>query len=839
MSNIQAIPKDDAARLCSGQVITTLVDAVKELLDNSLDSGAESIEIRLQDSGLESIEVVDDGRGIPESDLEKVCEKYATSKISSFEDLNNVESFGFRGEALSSLASLSSGIKVHTKTEGLDIGFKIDYDREGKMVKKTRFPRTRGTSVKVVKLFSALPVREKYMKGKIKQQLAKLVSVIKGYSFANVHLKLTLLNQDSNGKKELLNVTPATGLEQRIHGIITHEPILSKIVKTRIFKEVAEEFGVEPNKENIKHEDSINLSGFISNPKHGKSNSDWQFVSINSRPVDYPKLCKIVNQVFRSFDPTGNGNQYPILIINFTIPSEYVDVNVTPDKRTVFVSNEKVLFAVVKSSILQMFNTATFSFEQAKYNQSSSQLTVISSDDQDDEDPHTRANVLEFTPQPANKISVSSSGSSRQITDFWEPTERPNRPLVMRQQVPASHPASVTEPSISNYVVTGPTDGFRPVSEMVSESGFELPMLGKPVVKPKGNPFLSSTQITDFESGPQRRRRSLTPDHDSSLDNWSRKRSKQFSSSPPARSNRSNDSFRFESGDLTSSVRPRMASSPLRMPPPKVPTITIGDDVSVKSVIDNEQGPIPGRRRVKCSFDFKEFLNSVPEGSPLAQPKFTPNLDLENEETAVIQMSKEMDKSQFKDMKVIGQFNKGFIITKLGSALFVIDQHASDERRNFDELLESKQLDPQALIKPIPLSLSAYEEYLIKENIGIFTKNGFRLSHDPNLGQGSRYSITGVPSSGDKMFGVDEIEEILEVIKDSKTAANSMRPKKVKDMLAMKACRKSIMIGDDLNRSQMTKLVHRMSETSNPWTCAHGRPTVRCLGSIRDFRKYF
>lgn len=826
MSKIHPISSGDASRLCSGQVITTLVDAVKELLDNSLDSGAGSVEIRLLQNGLESIEVIDDGHGIPETDLDMVCEKYATSKISSFEDLNNVESFGFRGEALSSLASLSTCVRIHTKEEGAEIGFKVEYNRQGSVVKKTKFPRTKGTTVKVVDLFSAIPVRRKHMQDKIKHQVAKLVSVVKGYTFSNIHLKLLIVNQVGKEKKEVLHVTPATDLKQRVQGIISHEPIFSEITKSVIFKEVAEEFGIVANQENIKDEESIDFAGVISNPKRGKSSNEWQFLSINSRPVDYPKLSKIVNQVFRSFDPTGTGNQYPVLILNMKIPAEKVDVNVTPDKRTVFVSNEKVLFALVKSSVLKIFSSNVSSFEQTKYCQSSSQVTVISSDDSDVAVENSI--VVNVDPRDEAK-SRSSSVSSRRITEFYEPIEIP---VGDKEMAPLQ---CVSDSQVRNE--------FKTSSAILSERGFEVPFHGsssRPKSAASANQFLSKTSLTGLGENRRSYRRSLTPEKfDASTERDVCKRKRRFSSSP---SSRSGNTLAF--GECTSSFRPPRPTSPVALVRCGPSTMTSGEleAKSTKTVIDDKPGPVPVRRRVTCSYDFGELLyvtNSSQSIQNESHPKFTPNLSQEDEEAAIDLLSREMNKFQFKEMRVVGQFNKGFIITQIGSTLFVVDQHASDERRNFDELLESTQLDSQSLIQPIPLALTAYEEYLISNNLDIFTRNGFKLACDAERDLGKRYSITAVPSSGDRIFGVEQIEEILEAIKDSAVAAKSMRPTKVKDMLAMKACRKSIMIGDTLTRQDMVKVIDRMSETSHPWTCAHGRPTIRCLGSLNSFRKYY
>lgn len=170
---MQRISLGDSERLCSGQVITCLSDAVKELLDNSLDAGATVVEIRLKDTGLTSIEVIDNGTGIAEADFEELCLKYTTSKISSFEDLKTVRSFGFRGEALSSICSLGS-LRIVTKRAEDEVGHILEYDEHGKITKKMVSPRTKGTTVIVTNLFQSLPVRRKYLEKQIRSQVGSL-----------------------------------------------------------------------------------------------------------------------------------------------------------------------------------------------------------------------------------------------------------------------------------------------------------------------------------------------------------------------------------------------------------------------------------------------------------------------------------------------------------------------------------------------------------------------------------------------------------------------------------------------------------------------------------------
>lgn len=126
---IQAISRSDIARICSGQVVVDLPTAVKELVENALDAKAGHVEVKLKESGWESIEVSDNGSGISPKDYQALTLKYHTSKISGFADLRGVSSFGFRGEALSSLCEISGSFEVTTRTANQDMGVRLKYDR--------------------------------------------------------------------------------------------------------------------------------------------------------------------------------------------------------------------------------------------------------------------------------------------------------------------------------------------------------------------------------------------------------------------------------------------------------------------------------------------------------------------------------------------------------------------------------------------------------------------------------------------------------------------------------------------------------------------------------------
>lgn len=181
-------------------------------------------------------------------------------------------------------------------------------------------------------------------------------------------------------------------------------------------------------------------------------------------------------------------------------------------------------------------------------------------------------------------------------------------------------------------------------------------------------------------------------------------------------------------------------------------------------------------------------------------------------------------------MEIIGQFNLGFIVTRLRNDLFIIDQHATDEKYNFETLQKSCVLRHQPLISHQTLDLTPSNEAILLDNVDVFTKNGFQFDIDESRSFGDRVKLKSVPQSRNWSFGKDDIEELIFMLSDS--PGSMCRPSRVRDMFASRACRTSVMVGTALSNTQMRQLVNHMGEIEQPWNCPHGRPTVRHLVSL-------
>lgn len=225
----------------------------------------------------------------------------------------------------------------------------------------------------------------------------------------------------------------------------------------------------------------------------------------------------------------------------------------------------------------------------------------------------------------------------------------------------------------------------------------------------------------------------------------------------------------------------------------------------------------------------------------------------ESQETAEERLSLAVTKDDFSKMRIVGQFNLGFIIATRSSddrsdgmsskdELFIIDQHASDEKFNFERLQAETVVQNQRLVQPKALDLTAVEEEIILENQAALEKNGFVVEIDDSGNEpiGRRCKLISLPLSKEVVFGVRDLEELIALLSESPTTSKSgtasdafiPRPGKVRKMFAMRACRSSIMIGKTLTQGQMERVVRGMGTIDKPWNCPHGRPTMRHLMSL-------
>lgn len=207
MATIKALEGRTVHQIQSGQVIVDLCSVVKELVENSLDAGATSIEVRFKQNGLDSIEVQDNGFGISSANYEALALKHCTSKLSDYHDLSSLQTFGFRGEALSSLCALS---KLHVTTARADEapkGMRLDFEISGKLMSSNVVASQKGTTIAVEDIFRNLPVRRRELEKNIKREYGKALGVLQAYACISTQARISVSNMMAKGKKTVVFAT--------------------------------------------------------------------------------------------------------------------------------------------------------------------------------------------------------------------------------------------------------------------------------------------------------------------------------------------------------------------------------------------------------------------------------------------------------------------------------------------------------------------------------------------------------------------------------------------------------------------------------------------------------
>ena len=242
-----------------------------------------------------------------------------------------------------------------------------------------------------------------------------------------------------------------------------------------------------------------------------------------------------------------------------------------------------------------------------------------------------------------------------------------------------------------------------------------------------------------------------------------------------------------------------------------------------------------------------QYLGASLEASRVSQQNSAASPDASSPEE---RLSLIVSKDDFSRMRIVGQFNLGFILavrpapsSGTSDELFIIDQHASDEKSNFERLQATTVVQNQRLVHACRLDLTAIEEEIILDNNSALLKNGFLVDVDTSGDSpvGQRCNLTSLPMSREVTFNISDLEELISLLAECAPSTdtameNVPRPSKVRKMFAMRACRSSIMIGRSLSQKQMRKLVRKMGEIEKPWNCPHGRPTMRHVSKLSNLQ---
>ncbi|KAF2109895.1 hypothetical protein BDV96DRAFT_584776 [Lophiotrema nucula] len=1024
MATIKPIEGRSVHQIQSGQVIVDLNSVVKELVENSLDAGATSIEVRFKNNGLDAIEVQDNGSGISPDDYDTIALKHYTSKLATYDDLTSLQTFGFRGEALSSLCALSKLHIVTARASDGPKGTKLDFEQSGKLKGTSVVAAKQGTTVVVETLFHNLPVRRKELEKTVKREYNKVLQLLNAYACISVGVKFSVSNQVPKGKKTVAFATNSNpNTKENIANVFGTKTLVGLTpLDLRFEMDPSNRPGATQSARNWSTQEDagsreVRIVGHMSRPVvgEGRQTSDRQMFFVNARPCSLPQVAKAFNEVYKSYNYT----QSAFIFADIKLDTNAYDVNVSPDKREILLHDQTALLESLQDKLVELFegqnqsvpsapllNKKLPSFkpptlQQRESTQSSrtvqsvfprtNESRINEEKDVEEEEveedigdtssitlpdrPHqtgfTKASLIErfavkeasplFVPEQEEESPVAGeTHDPKQFTARVGPllNELPRAVQDFNARIASQHARQMErERSSTSPGPEGSGDEEEPipaitqtpqkrVSQSTIQNAFDrMRPMRTPVTKATitiGDQTIVETIGTQSESRAAKRARIHTPKFSLSgkpLSQTPKKplfmKSLRGFAAPGTQMEVSDDEGEpnaeeeerevAEEGEGPSDLDSDMIDGPavpavkrqtsvtaLEEPPVTSTTVAVlvppedsdaeeqqqpfieaadsddeyldeadkkaREDAKVEKMIAaaEEATAKPSEQNLKRAknllqrarktyptLNFERSIDTSADSILQYARDLKTTLDAqdgENDGTQTVPSATQLDaqdpeerlsltvsKSDFDNMRIIGQFNLGFILaTRPPTAsnplteVFIIDQHASDEKYNFERFSNTTVLESQRMVHPHPLELTAVEEEVILANEQALLANGFKVEIDESGATqvGRRVKLTSLPTSKGVTFSPSDLEDLIQKLFESPPSSSDTgsqympRPDKVRKLLAMRACRSSVMVGKTLKHSKMEQLVRNMGTMEKPWNCPHGRPTMRHLQSL-------
>jgi DNA mismatch repair protein MutL len=393
---IQLLPDNIANQIAAGEVIQRPASAVKELLENAVDAGATEIKLIINDAGKNLIQVIDNGKGMSETDARMAFERHATSKISNIEDLFRIKTMGFRGEALASIAAVAQ-VELKTKRVEDETGVFIEIENS-QVIKQEPIAAANGTSIAMKNLFFNVPARRNFLKS----NAAELRHVVDEFVRVAMAFPELFFSLTSNGQ-QVFYLERGT-LKQRIVQILGSN-YGAKLVSVQ------------------EHTDYLNIYGFVGKPEIAKKTRGDQYFFVNNRFIKSAYLNHAVNSAFAEMIAKDS---FPMYTLFIDLDPAQVDINVHPTKQEIKFEDEKIVYAFVQSAVkhaLAQFSvTPTLDFELDNTIQ---QLDAVSKPFTDEKKSNASSSSLYSTFTKKNQSHfIESKSELKHWKDFYEPVKK-------------------------------------------------------------------------------------------------------------------------------------------------------------------------------------------------------------------------------------------------------------------------------------------------------------------------------------------------------------------------------------------------------------------------------
>ena len=774
MGNIVLLDDLTINKIAAGEVIERPASVIKEMVENSIDAGANNITVEIKNGGISFIKVTDNGKGIAQDDLEIAFERHATSKIRTADDLDVVTSMGFRGEALASIAAIAN-VEMVSKTEEQQVGYKVVVEA-GEILSKEEIGCQKGTSITVRNLFFNTPVRYKFLK-KDYTESGYIEDVITRIALVNPNIAIKLIN------------TGKTVIQTNGNGDI------KSVIYSIYGKDVAT--GVMPVEYAY---DDIQISGVIGKPEIARSNRANQLFFVNKRYIKDKTLSAATEQAYKGLIPIG---KFGFVVLNITMNPAKVDVNVHPAKLEVRFEDESKIFQsiyhAIKDTLLK--GEVVASKEKQEINQKKEEVSKELYD--------FRKNETEKIEQYTNEASKIKTNNI--VQDIYNKAQQ----NVQTQAVKVPH---------VNLGEGGPVNTADVLEQLKKlQENIQKEVETDPSIKLNSNYIQMREQQgnqTKVETsvGNEVKVENNTDTENANILEQKLETPIEIKENTPTEITENTQIDDTKSNEIKPEETPEEKTEENQQ-----------EEAKPAENFDEMYAKLFGTKPI--SQEQPETKSNLQEEVIPIKPEI-PSIDMKKENVSIFEQNEEYQKPTYKFIGIV--FNT-YIILEIDKEMYILDQHAAHERIMYEKVKNNyysdSSKDSQMLLLPDIITLTHKEMEIAKDNMEMFEKAGFSLEE---FGENT-IKLTGVPTV---CIDLDNKELFLETLDEINAIARTAKQEKEEKFIATVACKAAVKANMVLDKAEVENLMDKLLELPNPFTCPHGRPTAIKMSKYDIERKF-
>ena len=818
MGNIVLLDDLTINKIAAGEVIERPASVVKEMVENSIDAGAKNITVEIKNGGISLIRITDDGCGIAKDDMEIAFERHATSKIRKAEDLEEVRTMGFRGEALASIAAISK-VEMVSKKDGEETGHRLVVEG-GKTLEFTEAGRSVGTTITVQNLFFNTPVRYKFLKkdyteaGYIEDAVTRIALVNKDVAIKLISNGKTIVQTNGNGD-----------------------------MKTVVYSIYGKDIATETEEIDYQY-DEIRITGVVGKPVVARANRSNQQFFLNGRYIKDKNLTAAADQAYKGIIPVG---RYGFLILNLEMDPKLADVNVHPAKLEVRFEDEgkvfKAVYHAIKSCLAKTELVENVEREALESGRKFNEAAEKRSNGEFVFDEEKKSGIAglfsKIIKEPEETQEELNNNHLEEIFKYRQSLEKNTVVEEKDEKINTINDSEISKKvEFGNALISSETKELdvSVVNDMIKDATTEMistklankemtQVIDTEAVRTVEDSNIEETQKINLNESKSVSQETVVaanadlnnlPEHTMIIDTTS-----NINKEDEEKNETTNEVVLSEDENDFSKIAAGLFAAKL-----DIDSTQSIDTAKVREALKEEkefEANPEFDAMYKKTFGVDPFaVRQEKEQEKLEQEKLNVAKDFEypNENMNVFEDESNEVKVPYKFLGIA--FNT-YIIIELKNEMYIIDQHAAHERILYEKVKENyysgENRDEQFLLLPDVITLSHKEMIIARENVEMFSRAGFSFEEFGD----NTIKLMSVPGMCEDL---NTKQLFLDILDEIDTVAVTAKQEKEDKFIATVACKAAVKAKMKLDEKEVDSLMQVLLELPNPFTCPHGRPTA-------------